>query len=74
MYIYALTPKYDYLTKEMRKRVNRAFWLYAKEYGTAKACLYWLQCRIINPTKRVLAKESLFSFCKRRFKAKLLQY
>ena len=71
MHIRHLSPKYDQLLKDVRCRCRRAFRLYAQEVGLKKAAAYWYEVRIKTPAKRVLDKESIFSFLKRRIKKKL---
>ena len=71
MYIKHLSPKYNHLLKDVKARRNRAFWLYVKEVGFRKAVSYWYEVRIKTPLKRVLGKESVLSFLKRKIKKKL---
>ena len=71
MYIKHLSPKYDYLLRDVRTRRRRAFRLYAGNVGFRKAVSYWYEVQIKTPAKRVLGTESVFSFIKRRIKKKL---
>ena len=70
MFMNNLSPEYDSMIPAVRERRHRAFRLYAKEVGWKKAFDYWYYIRIEKPTKRVLDKESAFSFLIRRIKKK----
>lgn len=71
MYVKHLSPKYDYLLRDVRTRRRRAFRLYAGNVGFRKAVSYWYEVQIKSPLKHVLRKESVFSFLKRKIKKKL---
>lgn len=71
MYIKNLSPKYNYLLRDVRARRRRAFRLYAREAGIKKAISYWYEVQIKTPAKRVLGSESVFSFIKRKIKKKI---
>ncbi len=71
MYMKHLSPKYDHLIKGVKARQRRAFRLYAQDVGLKRAIEYWYSVRVKAPLERVLGKESLFRFLKRKIQKKL---
>lgn len=71
-YIKMLSPKYDYLLKDVKKRRNSALKEYGKRYGKKEEFRIWYQYSIRNPIKKALNNESVFSFIKRQIKRRLL--
>lgn len=71
-YIKMLSPKYDYLLNDVKKRRNSALKEYGKRYGKKEefSILYYYSIR--NPIKKALNNESVFSFIKRQIKRRLL--
>lgn len=68
MMIRGLSPKYDEFLETMKTRRNQAFRLYSDEVGFCKAVAYLFRIRFIEPAKRILKTESIFSFLIRRIR------
>lgn len=64
----ALSPEYDSYIPEMKARWKRASKLHTEEFGLINSVAYWFKIRIKDPAKRILEKETVFSFLKRRIK------
>lgn len=71
-YIKMLSPKYDYLLNDVKKRRNSALKKYGKRYGKKEEFNIWYHYSIRNPIKKALNNESVFSFIKRQVKRRLL--
>lgn len=71
MYIRVLSPEYDHLIPVVKKRQSEAFRLYCRETGLKNTLDYWFDVRIRRPSARVLERESVWSFFKRKVKKKV---
>ena len=70
-YIKVLSPKYDDLLKDVKKRRNAALKEYGKRYGFKNRFRIWYEFTWRNPIKKALGNENVFKFIKRQIKRRI---